>query len=57
MMEDKDIKMIDQYNDLMHGYEQQQFISNVWPLEDGLYRQYSAFDSSGTTISGTSFCI
>lgn len=56
-MEERDKSLVEQYGELMHGYEPQQFISNVWPLENGVYRQYSAFESSGTVVSGTSFSL
>ena len=56
-MEDKDIKLENRFTELMHGFMDRQFIFNEWPLENGVYRQYSAFDSSSTTVSGTSVCL
>lgn len=56
-MEEKDLKLIEQYSELMKGFEDRQFIINEWPLDNGVYRQYSAIDSSGTSVSGTSFCL
>ena len=56
-MENKSQKLIEQYNKLLNGFEQQQFISNEWPIENGVYRQYSALDSSENSVSGTSFCL
>lgn len=55
-MEEKDLKLKEQYDELMNGFEDRQFIVNEWPLENGIYRQYSALDSSGAFVSGTSFC-
>lgn len=56
-MEEKSLKLIDQYKELLNGYESQQFISNEWPIENGVYRQYSALDCSEPSVSGTSFCL
>lgn len=56
-MGERDKSLGEQYVELMRGYEQQQFISTVWPLENGVYRQYSAFESSGTVVSGTSYSL
>lgn len=56
-MEDKDLKLEEKYTELMHGFMDRQFIVNDWPLENGVYRQYSALDSSGTPVSGTSVCL
>lgn len=56
-MEEKDIKLEDRYSELMNGFEERQFIVNEWPLENGVYRQYSALDSAGTSVSGTSLCL
>ena len=56
-MEEKDIRLEEQYNELMNGFEQRQFIVNVWPIENGVYRQYSVFDSAETSVSGTSFIL
>jgi hypothetical protein len=54
-MEEKRKQFTERYDDLMNGFERQQFISNEWPLENGVYKQYSVFDSSETSISGTGF--
>ena len=54
-MEDKNKQYIERFDDLMSGFERIQFISNEWPLDNGVYKQYSALDSSETTISGTGF--
>lgn len=56
-MEEKDIKLEDRYSELMNGFEERQFIVNEWPIENGVYRQYSALDSAGKSVSGTSFCL
>jgi len=56
-MEEKYIKLDEQYDELMNGFEERQFIVNEWPLENGVYRQYSVFDSTGTSVSGTSFVL
>lgn len=56
-MDEKEIKLEEQYSELMNGFEERQFIENEWPLENGVYRQYSVFDSAGTSVSGTSFLL
>ena len=56
-MENKDITLIEQLDSLMQGFEQLQFVSKDWPIENGIYRQYSAFESFETSLSGTSFCL
>lgn len=55
MDEGKTIDIIQQdYGKLMHGFNSLQFIKSDWELEDGLYRQYSAYDYSVPCVSGAS---
>ena len=37
----------------LEGYKQNPFVSHEWPMENGIYKQYSAFDVSGGAMSDT----
>ena len=52
-MQDKEL--VEQLNDFLKDYDPP-FVSNDWPMENGVYKQYSAFDTSNTTVGATSFC-
>ncbi len=56
-MEEKDTKLRDKFDEFVRGYEHQKFISSKWPIDNGVYRQYSALDPSEVAVSGTSFCL
>lgn len=43
----------DTFTKFVDGYQPKPFISSEWPLEDGIYKQYSAFEESGVSVSGT----
>lgn len=43
----------DAFNKFVDGYQPKPFISSEWPLENGIYKQYSAFEESGVSVSGT----
>lgn len=47
--------LLQQYDTIMEGYEPLTFVSGDWPMENGLYRQYSAFEESNNSIGGTSY--
>jgi len=34
----------DAFNKFVDGYQPKPFISCEWPLENGIYKQYSAFE-------------
>ena len=54
-MDKKKKEIIEKYNTIMKGYEHQTFVPNYWPMENGVYKQYSAFEESNNSVSGTSF--
>lgn len=54
-MDDKEKNIIESYNSIMKGYETQTFVSGNWPMENGVYKQYSAFNESDNSVSGTSY--
>lgn len=54
-MDKKKKEIIDKYNSIMKGYEHQTFVPSSWPMENGVYKQYSAFEESNNSVSGTSF--
>ena len=42
-------------NDIQyHGYEPSDFINREWPMKDGMYQQYSGYDTDDFGISGVS---
>lgn len=41
------------FKQFVDGYQKSPYISTEWPLENGLYKQYSAFDRSEPIVSGT----
>ena len=55
MKEEKESELLEQYNAFMDGYEPLSFVSGDWPMENGVYRQYSAFEESNNSIGGISF--
>lgn len=54
-MDGKDKEILEGYNSIMKDYEPQTFVSGDWPIENGVYKQYSAFDESKNSVSGTSY--
>lgn len=54
-MDKKTEELIEKYNSIMKGYEYQTFVPNSWPMENGVYKQYSAFEESKNSVSGTSY--
>lgn len=50
-MEEKDIKEL--YADMMSGYEDSPLMNREWPMKDGMYQQYSAFETDVKCSSGT----
>lgn len=54
-MENKKEELIEQYNSIMKGYAPQNFVANNWPMENGVYKQYSAYEQSNNSVSGTSY--
>lgn len=45
-MDNKEMDLLQQYDAIMDGYEPLTFVSSDWPMENGVYRQYSAFEES-----------
>ncbi len=54
-MENKNNKLIEMYNSIMEGYEPHDFVPRNWPMENGVYKQYSAYEQSNCSVSGTSY--
>lgn len=54
-MDKKNEDLIEKYDSIMKGYEHQTFMSSIWPMENGVYKQYSAFEESNNSVSGTSY--
>lgn len=57
MKEEKESELLEQYNAFMDGYEPLSFVSGDWPMENGVYRQYSAFEESNNSIGGISYIL
>lgn len=41
------------YDQLMKDYKPSQYINQDWPMKDGMYQQYSAFEDDVQCASGT----
>lgn len=41
------------YVDMMSGYESTSLMNREWPMKDGMYQQYSAFETDVHCVSGT----
>ena len=48
---EKDLKK--DYEKIMDGYEPSQYVNKEWPMKDGMYQQYSAFEDDVQCTSGT----
>ena len=48
-------EIIEKYNSIMKGYEPQNFVPSNWPMENGVYKQYSAFEQFNGSVSDTSY--
>ena len=48
-------EIINKYQSIMNGFEHQTFVPSNWPMENGVYKQYSVFEESNNTVSGTSY--
>ena len=45
------------FKQFVDGYEKSPYLSTEWPMENGLYKQYSAFEHSEPIVSGTTSSI
>ncbi len=48
-----DKNLIESYDQLMKGYKPSQYVNQSWPMKDGMYQQYSAFEDDVQCASGT----
>ena len=48
---DKDIAA--SFDELMKGYQPSEYVNTEWPMKDGMYQQYSAFENDVQCASGT----
>ena len=39
--------------ELMKDYQPSEFVNKEWPMKDGMYQQYSAFENDVQCTSGT----
>lgn len=47
----KDI--VKEYSDFMSGYIPSPYVNKEWPMEDGMYLQYSGWDNTEIGVTGT----
>lgn len=40
------------YEQFTDGYEPSDFINREWPMKDGMYQQYSGYDTEDLGITG-----
>lgn len=45
------------FSELMKGYHPSEYVSQEWPMKDGMYQQYSAFENDVQCASGTNTSI
>ena len=43
----------DMYAEMMSDYEGSPMVNRDWPMKDGMYQQYSAFETDVNCTSGT----
>jgi len=48
---------VELYNKLMNGFEPSPYVSTEWEMQDGIYRQYSAYENNTFSSSGTNSSI
>ena len=53
-MNEKEKSLQEQFNELMKGFNPK-WTSGEWLMENGIYKQYSAFETESTSIGGTSY--
>ena len=41
------------FSELMKDYQPSEYINKEWPMKDGMYQQYSAFENDVQCTSGT----
>lgn len=46
----------EKYHAIMEGFNPRPFIPSNWTMENGVYKQYSAYEKSDNSVSGTSYC-
>ena len=51
--ENKDLAK--EYNAIMNGFSPEPLISGDWPMENGMYKQYSAFEDTSISMGCTSY--
>lgn len=56
-MEIKKEELINKYDSIMKGYTPHNFVESNWPMENGVYKQYSAYEKPDNIVSGTSYKI
>lgn len=56
-MEIKKEELINKYDSIMKGYTPLNFVESNWPMENGVYKQYSAYEKPDNIVSGTSYKI
>lgn len=44
---------INSYDGMMKGYEPSKYVNQDWPMKDGMYLQYSAFENDVQCTTGT----
>ncbi len=48
-----DKNLTESYDRLMKDYKPSQYVNQNWPMKDGMYQQYSAFEDDVQCASGT----
>lgn len=49
-MDEKNNDLVEMYESIMKDYKPQDFVLNVWPMENGVYKQYSAYEKNSNSI-------
>lgn len=53
-MQEREKDVAGMFDEFMKGFEPQ-YVSNNWPIENGLYKQYSAFETVTTSVGATGY--
>lgn len=57
MMENDNKDLVKQYTSIMKDYEPNLYTSGPWPMENGVYKQYSAYENQNNSVGGTSYSL
>ncbi len=54
-MKNRNDNLSKMYEGVMNGFSSQPYVPGNWPMENGVYKQYSAFEKTNNSVGGTSY--